>query len=255
MKLKELQKQFAKEIYNPKSNKIFSEIKADNIGAADRIQVYRNNIFGNFDSVLEMIYPATKKLIGDDYFSNLCSKYHQQYPSQSGNLDEYGKYFSQLIEDLKTEHQLTYLKNLANLEWRYHLVYFAKDVPVFDIEKFQKLSQKDLFKVKFKLHPSCCLIFSKYPIYNIWQFAQKKNGKKLNLKNLNQQYILVERANWQTNIHNLLEPEFWFLKHLKNKQNLYQIYQDLSKKYPDFDIGTILNKYISNSVLSSFSNK
>jgi len=253
MKLKELQKQFANHIYNPKNNKIFNEITTYKASVGDRLQIYRNNVFGNFDSVLEIIYPVTKKLVGENYFVDLCVKYRQKYNSKSGNLDEYGKYFPKLIGDLKKEHQLSYLKELANLEWHYHWAYFAKDVPVFDLEKFQKLSQKDLFKVKFKLHPSCYLTASKNPIYKIWEFTQKINRKKLDLKKLNKQYILIERANREVNIHNLCEPEFWFLKQLKNQQNIYQIYQNLSKKYQDFDIGSLINKYISIGVLSSFS--
>jgi hypothetical protein len=253
MNLKELQKQFAQHICNPENNKIFNEITVYKTSVNDRLQIYRNNIFGNFSSVLEITYPAIKQLVGEDYFYNLCVKYRQQYNSKSGNLDEYGKYFSKLIGDLKKEHQLPYLKDLANLEWQYHWAYFAKDATVFDLAKFQKLKQKDLFKVKFQLHPSCHLIASKHPIYNIWQFAQKVTNKKLNLENLSKQYILVERSSWQVNIHNLCELEFWFLKQLKNQQNIYQIYQNLSKKYQDFDIGTLINKYISIGVLSSFS--
>jgi hypothetical protein len=252
MRLEELQKQFANQIYNPKNNKIFSEIKTSKIAIADRLEVYRNNVFGGFDSVLEIMYPATKQLVGADYFQNLCSKYHQQYPSTSGNLDEYGKYFSKLIGDLKNQHNLAYLRDLAALEWRYHLAYFIKDVEAFDLEKFQKLKQKDLFKVKFKLHPSCHLISSRYPIYSIWEFSNKKNNKKLNLENLNHQFILIERANWQVNIHNLSEPEFLFLKQLKNQKNIYQVYQDLGQKHQNIDIGSLINKYISNGVLSRF---
>ncbi len=262
MKLKELQKQFANQIYNPKNNKIFNEIKAYKAPIADRLQIYRNNIFGNFTAVLETIYPATKQLVGEDYFYNLCVQYRQQYNSKSGNLDEYGKYFSKLIGDLKNQHQLPYLKNLANLEWHYHWAYFSKDVPIFDLEKFQKLNQKDLFKVKFKLHPSCSLIASRYLIYNIWESAQKINNTKIhhaltlpmhkNQRSPRYQYILVERSNWKINIHNLSESEFWFLKQLKNQQNIYQIYQDLNVKYQDFDIGSLINKYISIGILSSF---
>jgi hypothetical protein len=253
MKLKELQKQFANHIYNSANNKIFNEITTYKASIGDRLQVYRNNVFGNFDSVLEIIYPTTKKIVGEDYFYDLCVKYRQKYNSKSGNLDEYGKYFSKLIGDLKKEHQLPYLKDLANLEWHYHWAYFAKDVPVFDLEKFQKFSQKDLFKVKFKLHPSCYLMTSKNPIYKIWAFSQKTNRKKSALTKPNKQYILIERANWKVNIYNLCESEFCFLKQLKSQQNIYQIYQDLSKKYQDFDIGSLINKYISIGVLSSFS--
>jgi hypothetical protein len=251
MKLKELQTQFANHIYNSENTKIFSEITNHKASIADRMQVYRNNVFGNFESVLEIIYPTTKQIVGEGYFYSLSTLYHQKYYSESGNLDEYGKYFSTLIRSLEKEHNLAYLKDIANLEWKYHWAYFGKDVPVFDLEKFQKLKQKDLFKLKFKLHPSCQLIHSKYPIYSIWNFASVKN-KKLNLKELSKEYVLVERANWQVNIHSILESDFWFLKQIKNKKNIFQIYKDLNKKYPNFDIGSSINKYISIGVLSKF---
>lgn len=252
MKLKELQEQFANQIYNPKNDKIFSEIKSQNISVADLLSVYRNNIFGNFDSVLKTIYPSIKKLVGDDCFDNLCKKYHQQYPSKSGNLDEYGKYFYKLVMDLENEHKLAYLKDLSKLEWKYHFAYFALDVADFEIEKFQNLKEKDLFKVKFKLHPSCCLMASKYPIDSIWKFSKTNGRKKLNLKNLKKESILIERAKWRTNITNLLDTEFLFLKQIKQGQNLYQIYQNLSKENPNFDIGFLINKYISGGVIASY---
>lgn len=212
MKLKELQTQFANHIYNSENTKIFSEITKHKASTADRMQVYRNNIFGNFESVLEIIYPTTKQIVGEDYFYNLCKLYREKYYSRSGNLDEYGKYFSTLIRSLKTEHNLAYLKDIANLEWKYHWAYFGKDAPVFDLEKFQKLKQKDLFKLKFKLNPSCQFIASRYPIYSIWNFTSVTNKKvineKLNLQELNREYVLVERANWQVNIHNLQNQIF-----------------------------------------------
>jgi hypothetical protein len=35
-------------------------------------------------------------------------------------------------------------------------------------------------------------------------------------------------------------------------QNLYQIYQNLSKENPNFDIGFLINKYISGGVVPSY---
>lgn len=241
MKLKELQKQFAIHLYKPKQEKIFSEIRLDKVLPKNRLQIYRNNVFGNFDSVLEMIYPTVKDLLGKEQFQELCSQYHQKHHSKSGNLDEYGKYFAKFIK----KHKMPYLSDIAGLEWLYHLAYFSKDIEKFAIEKFQKLKEKDLFKVKFKLHPSAYLFTSKYPIYSIWK------NKKANLKT-KKEFILIERAILKTGIHNLLEPEFLFLKHIKNGKNLYQIYQNLEKKFVGFDIGSLINKFISNGTIASY---
>jgi hypothetical protein len=242
MKLKELQRQFANHIYNPRQNKILDEISLSKINPEDRLQTYRNNVFGNFDSVLEITYPIVQKIVGQKEFYNLCALYHQKYSSKSGNLDEYGKYFADILK----AHKIPYLKAIAKLEWHYHCAYFSGDVKEFALEKFQKLEEKNLFKVKFKLHPSCVLLQSKYPIYSIY----KSSGKKTKI--LEKEFILIERANFITNVSKLLEIEFWFLKNAKNKMTLYDNYQDLEKRFKNCDIGKLMNKFISNGVIAQY---
>jgi hypothetical protein len=182
----------------------------------------------------------------------LTDKYNQQYRSPSGNLDDYGKYFPALISSLKKEHKLLYLKDIARLEWLYHLVYFAKDVKPIAIEKLQNLKPKEYYKVKFKLHPSCYLQVSSYPIYTIWSFTEKNSRKKINIDKNSAEYVLVERCNFKSNIHNISAEEYFFLENIKKKKNIYQIYKILSKSNPDFDIGSLINKYISIGVLAEF---
>jgi hypothetical protein len=250
MKLKEIQKQFATQIVDPQNMNILSQINSSHIPVGARLEVYRNNVFGNFRSVLEMVYPTVLELVGDDVFENLCVKYRQKYPSPSGNLDDYGQFFPKLINDLKNEHKLAYLKDIANLEWKFHRAYFVRNVTDFQIEKFQKLKEEELCEVKFKLHPSCVLISSKYPIFSIWESVDSK--QKLNLKNLPKEFVLIERAGFDSSIQNLCETEFLFLKHIKKGQNFYQIYEEISAKFPDFDIGSVMNKFISNGVIASY---
>lgn len=251
MKLSQLQKEFAAHLYDKKKDKIFNVIKKSAAPIDKRLQIYRNNVFGNFDNVLEMIYPKTKEMVGDDYFSYLSNIYHQKYRSPSGNLDDYGKYFPGIIASLKKDHKLIYLQDLAQVEWFYHLLYFAKDAAPIDIMKLQNLEEKDYYKVNFALHSSCRLIKSKYPIFTIW--SMKKTSKKINLnKNLGEM-ILLERCNLKSNIHQLDNQEYQFLKMIKEQNNIYQIYKFLSKNNADFDIGSLINKYISNGVLTKFS--
>lgn len=251
MKLQQLQKEFAAHLYNKKKDKIFDVIQKDAVPVNKRLQIYHNNVFGNFDSVLEMVYPKTKEVVGDDYFENLANIYHQKYRSLTGNLDDYGKYFPNIISNLKKEHQLIYLKDLAKLEWFYHQLYFSKDAQPIDVIKLQNLKEKDYYQVKFKLHPSCKIIKSTYPIFTIWNI-NKKSTKKINLNKNSGEMILLERCHFKSNIHKLDEQEYQFLQMIKKQNNIYQIYKNISKIYPEFDIGALINKYISNGVLSEF---
>jgi hypothetical protein len=250
MKLRELQKQFAAQIYDTENTNIVSQINSSQIPTDVRLNVYRNNVFGNFSSVLGMIYPILQKLVGEDYFDSLCVKYRQKHPSPSGNLDDYGQRLPKLIEDLRDEHKLAYLKDIANLEWKFHRAYTSRNVADFKIEEFQKLKEEELSEITFKLHPSCVLIASRFPIFSIWESVD--SNKKLNLDQLPKEFILIERARFDVEIQNLTEEEFLFLKHAKKGQNLYKIYEEISPEFADLDIGSAMNKFISNGVIASY---
>ena len=236
MKLKELQTNFADHLYN-KNNKICAVISPSKISPENRLQVYRNNVFGNFDGVLESIFEVTKKIIGEEEFEKLAKKYHQKYYSQSGDLNDYGEFFPKVFST-------KILKELAELEWLFHRSYFAPDRTKIDLKKLQNLNEEKFFKLKFKLHPSCHLLASNYPIYRIWKNHKKKTGKK--------EFILIERALDNCQIHNLSEVEFQFLKQIEEGKNIYKIYQKMAKQNHQFDIGTLINKYVSIGILSDF---
>jgi hypothetical protein len=250
MRLKELQKQFATQIYDPQNTEIERQINSSAIAKDIRVEIYRNNVFGNFSSVLGMVYPVIQKLVGDDFFEDLCVKYRNKYPSPSGNLDDYGQQFPKMIGTLKNQHKLAYLKDIANLEWKFHRAYFSRNVADFPIQKFQKLKEEELSEIKFKLHPSCVLIASQFPIFSIWESVESQ--RKLDLNQLLKESVLVERSRFDTNIQNLTEHEFLFLKNIKKGLNLYQIYEEISPNFADFDIGSLMNKFISNGVIASY---
>jgi hypothetical protein len=252
MNLKKLQKDFAAHLCDKSDEAILTQIKS--INSASRLQIYRNNVFGNFDDVLASIYPAVKKTVGADYFEQICQKYHLAHPSQSGNLDNYGRHFGKFLHQIKKEHKILYLKELAELEWHYHDAYFAKDVGDFDLESFQKLSEEQWCQLQFKLHHSCVLMAPKYPINQIWQFCQDKvsESQNLDLEKLEKEYLLIARINFDIEICNLSAAEFAFLQKIKKKENIYQIYEGLTDKFADFDIGQTVNKFINNRVLCQF---
>ena len=110
MKLVNLQQEFANYVYDKKQTKIFDQIKSYGVSKERRLQVYYNNVIGNFDDVLAEIYKTVKGIVGEDYFKFLAKKYHQKYRSKSGNMDDYGAYFSGLLSSLKKSHKLLYLK-------------------------------------------------------------------------------------------------------------------------------------------------
>ena len=56
--------------------------------------------------------------------------------------------------------------------------------------------------------------------------------------------MLIERCCGETKIHKLSEIEYLFLQNIKKRHNIYQIYEFLTAKNPNFDIGLLINKYV-----------
>lgn len=238
-KILDLQRNFSSHLFKKSDKKIIQHLPYSNLEALGRLNVYRNNVFGNFDSVVESIFEVTKKKLGAKKFAEILKKYHEKYPSKSGNLENYGDEFPQLLKKYKP----AFLHDLSQLELKLHRAYFAKNVADFDVKKFQKLPQEKFFELKFFLHPSCFLFSSKFPIYSIWK------GKKATKP----ESVLVARIGGEAEILKLTEEEFLFLEGVKQKKNLYQIYQKINRATKkECDIGKVLQKFIGSGSLSGF---
>jgi len=249
-----LQKDFKNHLYQKSSEKIIAALPYSKQESLARLNIYRNNVFGNFNSVLQSIYEVVERLVGEEYFAQICNSYNQKYFSKGGNLDNFGNDFAKFLSQEKANHKLMFLPDLARLELCYHKSYFADIAPQFPLEKFQKLSQKKFFNLQFSLHPSCFLLSSKFAIFSIWKSnIEKKSSKKINAAQ--PEFTMVERVSNRVNIHKINQEEFLFLKNI-SKKTLFKTYEEIVKiTGKEFDIGALVNKFISNGVIINFKSK
>lgn len=246
--LLDLQQEFFAHLYDDKKLKITdSLVPYSNLEALARLNIYRNNVFGNFSSVLSAIFNVTNKIVGDEKFSAFVEQYIKSYYSHSGNLDEYGEFFPQFLNKILRKHKLSYLSDLATLELAHYKTFFAEKIKdEFPLKKFKKISPENFSNLAFSLHPSCVLFSSKFPIYSIWNKAKKSSSKKA-------EFILVANS-MQPLVTELSETEFLFLIEIGEGKKLYQVYQKICKKIKkEVDIGKILNHFITSRIIIDFS--
>lgn len=246
-----IQRDFSDHLYRKLNKKILRELPYSNDEALARLNIYRNNVFGSFNSVLSSIFEAVKKLVGEKYFEQLCDEYNQKNFSKSGNLDNYGDAFPQFLAKIKSKHKLAFLSDVARLELLYHKAYYAADTKNFDLKKFKKIPPEKFSDLEFELHPSCFLMASEFPIFSIWKNNIEEDGKKkISLKK--PELVLVERGLRKVQIHNLSKEEFIFLANVPRKK-LFAIYKEIVRQTKkECDIGAILNKFISLGIITNF---
>jgi len=247
-----LQQEFISHINSKSKKEIISSLPYSNQESLARLNIYRNNVFGNFTSVLSSIYEVVQKLVGEKFFEQISEEFIKKYPSKSGNLDDYGFEFPQFLKRIQKKYKLPYLSDVAHLELLFHKAYLSKKTKDFDLEKFQKIAPQNFSNLTFFLHPSCFLFSSKFPVFSIWKNnIESKKPKKLSLNN--PEMVLVNKGLGKVEIEKLNLEEFIFLKNLIAGKKLFETYKNIirtTKK--ECDVGKILEKFIKSKVIINF---
>ncbi|MFM0415909.1 HvfC/BufC family peptide modification chaperone [Paraburkholderia aromaticivorans] len=94
------------------------------------------------------------------------------HPSQSGDLNRFGRTLPELIERYETDARFRYFGDLARLEWALHGAYFAADATPFTQEQWYAFGHDTLLDARIGVHPACAALTSRYAVARIWQAHQ-----------------------------------------------------------------------------------
>lgn len=232
-----LQNQFIDGVYDGGKKHILPAIKNGKAPKKELLGIYQNNMSGGLINALRITYPKVFNFLKEKKFNKIALEFIASNRSQSGNLDDYGESFHEVLF-AKKEY---FLSDLAKAEWLKQKAYLAADVAKIDLKKLQSLPEEKLFSLKFKTHPSSYLLVSSYNILAL---------RKQNKASKNHNYFLIYRHDLELKTQKILKSEYDFLKGIKDNLTLYQIYQKHR-----LDIGSCLSKYIANAVITSFASK
>lgn len=228
-------------------------VVAGTMGAAARIEVYRNNVLGNYHKALAATFPVVKKLVGTAFFNAAVDAFVRTYPSTCGDVNRYGGDLADFLADYGPARSLEYLPDVARLEWALDQSGIAADAPPFDLAALAALGQDAHAALRFVLHPSAQLVESHYPILHIWQINQpdRDDADEVDLAEGGDS-LLVARGKCGVEIERLRAGEAAMLRALAADQPL-AVAADLAMKAdPAFDLPAALQKNVGNHVLVAF---
>lgn len=229
-----IQNQFIDGVYDKRKKQILSAIKNGKAPKEELFDIYRGNMQGMLFGVLKITYPQVFEFLKEKKFKEFVLEFIASNRSQSGNLDEYGESFYKLLQRKKEY----FLSDLARLEWLKQRAYLAADANKLDIKKLQNLSEEKLFSVKFDLHPSLCLMTSRYNL-----LSAKKQNKALKKP----AHFVIYRHDLDIVVNKVSEKEFNFIKAIQENHSLYEVF---TKHKPD--IGSCLSNNLSNGLITGF---
>ena len=252
--LREIQEQFARHLQGlPTSPDIAKQVQFNQLENKQRLQVYQNNFKLSLTSNLAAIYPVIEKLVGEQFFNYACDEFIKNNPSKQGNLHEYGSEFAQFLKAFEPAKSLTYLADMARLEWAYHQVFHEASTDKFDIEALQQVPEEQYPFLIFSLHPATRLITSQYPLTKIWQANQSGNPENINLEEDNH-YFLVGRRNKENIFQSLEKDDYDFLSSIKSGQNLEAVTEQLQAQNDaiTIDFNALLIKHVATGNICKF---
>lgn len=169
---RELERDFAAALLGGPEELVVAEIQADGLEPAARLAIYRHHVFASLTEALEATYPVVVRLVDRRFFAYAADQFIRRHPPAGPCLFEYGESLADFLATFLPARHLTYLPDVARLEWALNRALHAEDAVTLDPRWLAALPPEEVGRVRLRLHPSVSLLESPWPIDRIWRANQ-----------------------------------------------------------------------------------
>lgn len=133
-----------------------------------RFAVYRNNVVVSLIHALRTKFPATERIVGEEFFGAMARVFVMAHPPRSKILHTYGDDFGDFIAAFEPASELVYLPDVARLEAARTRAYHAADATALNAADFGGIAPEAIGSLQVTLHPSLQIQRSRHPVVTIW---------------------------------------------------------------------------------------
>lgn len=247
--LHDIQQAFFRAVYKNEFS-LSEQIKdAKNLNGESRLKVYQSSILGIQTDALAAVYPVIKKLVGDEFFLAMGKAYLRKYFSPSGDLHNLGGQMADFLQDFEPAKSLSYLPDVAKLEWVWHRIFHAADEDILDFNELAKIPAEQHGALQFYLRGGARLMASSYPVHRIWNVNQDDytGEESIDLSEGGVQ-LLITRNGYEIEIHQLNDDEWKFLQLVQLGVSL----SGITEKVPELPLGELLPQCVAKGWINRF---
>lgn len=204
-----------------------------------RFAVYRNNVIAGLTAALRTQFPATERIVGEEFFAGMARVYIATEPPRSPILVDYGEGFPDFIARFPPAADLLYLADVARLENARTRAYHAADATPLDSASWQALDPSLLANTRVTLHPSVQLVRSLFPIITIWSMNAGETAPA-SIEDCGAEDAVVARPHYDVQVRNLPPGGSAFLEALAGGVTLGEAAQSAAGATPEFDLAANL---------------
>jgi hypothetical protein len=220
----------------------------DFILPAQNMRIYQQQVIVYLVNALRKTYPLVLRMVGDDFFQLAAIAYSKQYPSRSGDLNEYGEYFSDFLAEYQPVKDLIYLAEVAQFEWICHTLLSAGVHAPMTFSVWKNFQPEQYEQLHFSLHPACKVMKFYYPILHIIELCETEVPDSIELGNEGN-YLLMMRRESDLNLVTLTVAEFTFLSLLQDNKSLATALSAALDVDSSFDLDAQLERWVEEQVM------
>jgi len=201
--------------------------------AKQRLGIYRGSVHGILTQALAATYPVCQALVGESFFSKMCSVFIDQVPPSSPYFHEYGDDLADFIQAFPPAQSLPYLSDMARLEWARHCAWQRCNQTKSDFNLLANLSPEAQLRCQFQLPQSAQLLSSAYAINALWQAHQSTEAVDFSQLAINEPCAcLIWRADRTIQQQTLNETQAQFLQAIKQQHPLAELATQFAEQLP-----------------------
>ena len=221
-------------------------------GTADtkRFAVYRNNVHVSLVGALAARFPATRQMVGEEFFTGMARVYVGETKPKGPVLLHYGDSFPEFIAQFAPASGLPYLPDLARLEAAWTETYNAADAPVLAPAQLSEVSAGRPEALRLTLLPPTRVVRSRFPIGSLWSAHQTSAVEIPALSG--SECVLLTRPEAQVRLTIIPPAAYAFITELGKGQDLAAAAGTVLARYSDFDPGSALVGLVSLGAFSAY---
>jgi hypothetical protein len=214
---------------------------------AQRFRVYRNNVAVSLVDALADNFPVVKALVGEEFFRAMARRFVTAHPPASPLLALYGVEFSAFIARFPPAADLSYLADVARLEWLYQTASRGPDASVLGAEQLAPAlaDPERLNDLQLRLHPTAMPFHSPEAIVSLWAAHQNDapaevDAQLATIELAQGESAFVVRYGLEVSVIPLSKCAVEFLTQLGQAVTLGRATRYAQDADPNFDLGQVL---------------
>ena len=167
--LREVQAAFRRALLGKEDGALAAIVADDGVAAVARLAVHRNNLLTSLTDALRDTFPVVCRLVDERFFAYAADEFVTACPPRRACLAEYGAGFADFLAAFPPCRELTYLTDVARLEWLLNVAAHAADAVPLPPSSLAAVPAAAAPRLLLRLAPSLGFLASPWPIDRIWR--------------------------------------------------------------------------------------